>query len=184
MATCEEAAAAADKGMTGATHLFNAMRPFNHREPGVIGCALTDPRITCELICDLRHVSAPAVRLAVRAKGIDRITMISDGDFFSGLPEGAYTWGSQALTVSDGLCYLPDGTIRGSAQTLADGVKNMFDLGFRPEEIAVMACVNPAKACGCTDRGELIPGNRADIVILDRDFRVKDVFLGGILRNP
>ncbi len=178
-ATYTQAMAAVDKGMTRATHLFNAMRAFNHRETGVIGCALTDDRVSCELICDLHHVSVPAVKMAVRAKGIDKITMISDGDFFSGLPEGEYSWAGQEFIVSDGLCRLKDGTIRGSARTLADGAKNFFDLGFKPEEIAVMACVNPAKACGCSDRGELVPGKRADIVILDSDFRVKDVFVAG-----
>lgn len=181
-ATYAEASTAVDKGMTRATHLFNAMRPFNHREPGVIGCALTDDRVNCELICDLHHVAAPIIKMAVRAKGINRITMISDGDFFSGLPDGKYEWAGQELFVSDGLCRLKDGTIRGTARTLAEGAKNMFDLGFKPEEIAVMACVNPAKACGCNDRGELTPGKRADIVILDSTFRVKDVFVAGNLR--
>lgn len=178
-ATFEQAAEAVDRGVTRATHTFNAMRPFSHRQTCVLGCELTDDRVTCELICDLRHVSAPAVKLAVKAKGIDRITMISDCSFFAGLPEGTYECGGQTCIVSDGLDKLPDGTIRGSALCLADGAKNMFDLGYAPEEIAVMACVNPAKACGCTDRGELVVGKRADVIILDREFRVKTVFLAG-----
>lgn len=178
-ATFELATEAIDRGVTRATHTYNAMRPFNHRQTGVLGCALTDDRVTCEMICDLRHVSAPAIKLAVKAKGVDRITMISDSSFFAGLPEGEYDYCGQVCFVEDGVCKLPDGTIRGSALCLADGAKNMFDLGYSPEEIAIMACVNPAKACHCTDRGELDIGKRADIIILDQDFIVKTVFLAG-----
>lgn len=185
-ATFVQAVQAVDWGVTRATHLFNAMRPFGHREPGVIGCALTDERINCELICDMHHVSAPAIKLAVRAKGIDNITMISDCDFFCGISEGEYEFDGRMYYVSDGFAKLEDGTICGSAICLADGAKKMYDLGFGPEEIAVMACVNPAKACGCGDRGELAIGRRADIIILDSDFRVKDVFVAGVStrRNP
>lgn len=178
-ATFEQATEAVDRGVSRVTHTFNAMRPFNHRQAGVLGCALTDERVDCELICDLRHVSAPAVKLAVKAKGVERITMISDCSFFAGLPEGRYECSGQECFVNDGLCKLPDGTIRGSALCLADGAKNMFNLGYAPEEIAVMACVNPARTCGCTDRGELAVGKRADVIILDRDFQVKAVFLAG-----
>lgn len=178
-ATFEQAQEAVDKGVTRATHMYNAMRPFNHREPGVLGCALTDDRVCSELICDLHHVSAPAIKLAVAAKGIDRITMISDCSFFAGMPEGEYELCGRKLYVADGFCKLADGTICGSAKCLADGAKNMFDLGYKPEDIAVMACVNPAKASGCTDRGELAVGMRADVIVLDEEFRVKAVFVAG-----
>lgn len=170
---------AVDIGASRLTHTFNAMRGYNHREPGVLGCSLDDDRVTCELICDLHHVSAPAIRLVLRAKGAERVTMVSDASKFSGLPDGAYPLGERVIYIKDGLCTLKDGTISGSSQCLADGARNMFHLGYSPEQIAVMASVNPAKACGCTDRGELAPGYRADIVVLDADFAVKAVFLKG-----
>lgn len=156
------------------------MHPLGRRDPGVLGCALADDRVECELICDLHHVSAPVIKLVVKAKGVDKITMISDSLFFCGMPEGFYEdTPGRGLTVKDGFARLLDGTICGSARSLATGAKNMFDLGFKPEEIAVMACVNPARACGCTDRGELKEGMRADIIVLDKDFNVKTVFLKG-----
>ncbi len=178
-ASYEQAKAGIDKGITRATHTYNAMRPFNHRDAGPIGCALTDDRVDCELICDLHHVSAPAIKLAVKAKGIDKITMISDTSFFCGVPEGKYMLSGRELIVEGGFAKLPDGTISGSACHLAVGAKNMFNLGYTPDEIAVMACVNPARAAGAYDRGELKLGYRADIIILDKDFNVKDVFLKG-----
>ena len=178
-ASFEEAEKGVDAGFTRATHTFNAMRPLNHREPGVLGCALTDDRVTCELICDLHHVSAPAVKLVVRSKGTGHVTMISDNSFYAGLPEGEYMEGDRRMILKDGFCRLENGTICGSAVSLAGGAKNMRWLGFTPEEIAVMACVNPAKAAGCEDRGELSPGKRADIVVLSEDFTVHAVFCAG-----
>ena len=178
-ATYEEATHGVDMGCTRITHLYNAMRPLAHRDPGIIGCALTDDRVECELICDMHHVAAPAIKLAVSSKGIDKITMISDTSFFCGMPDGKYIIAGREINVSQGFARLSDGTIRGSACSLAVGAKNMFDLGYNPEEIAVMACVNPARAAGTKDRGELIPGYRADVIILDKKFNVKAVFLKG-----
>ena len=178
-ATAEVARTAVDCGASRSTHTYNAMRSLSHRDPGVLGLVLTDNRVCCELICDMCHVSPEALKIAVAAKGCDNITMISDASFFSGLPEGKYEKRGRTITVSGGVSRLEDGTINGSASTLADGAKNMFDLGFRPEEIAVMASVNPAKAAGLADRGELLPGYRADVILLDKDFRVKHVFVKG-----
>lgn len=178
-ATIEEAKKAVDLGATRVTHTFNAMRPFSHRDAGIIGCALTEDRLDCELICDMHHVSPTAVKLVVKAKGIDKVTMISDCSFFCGVPEGKYMLNGRELYVEGGFAKLPDGTIAGSACSLATGAKNMFDLGYKPEEIAVMACVNPARAAGASDRGELKIGHRADIIILDKEFNVKHVFVKG-----
>ncbi len=178
-ASFEEAEYAVDCGATRVTHTYNAMRPFNHREPGILGCALIDNRLECELICDMHHVSPEAIKLAVKAKGIDKITMISDCCLFCGMPEGKYMLNGRNLIVEGGFSKLPDGTITGSACSLAVGAKNMFNLGFKPEEIAVMACVNPARAANCKNRGELKSEYRADIIILDADFNVKNVFIKG-----
>lgn len=171
--------AAVERGVTRLTHTYNGMRGFSHREPGVLGCALEDERVNCELICDLFHVSVPAVRLAIRLKGAECITAVSDGSRFSGMPDGEYFQEDRTLYIKNGLCTLADGTISGSSQSLGDGARNLFRLGYSPEQIAVMASVNPAKLCGCTDRGELIPGYRADVVVFDSEFAVKAVFLKG-----
>lgn len=179
-ATFEQATIGVDNGISRATHLFNAMRPFNHRDTGIIGCALTDDRIECELICDLHHVSSVAIKLAVKSKGVDKITMVSDAGFYAGLPEGRYIHNGREIKVENGFAKLcSNDTICGSALTLAKGAENMFKLGFKPEEIAIMACVNPARASGCHNRGELKTGYIADIVILDKDFKVISVFSKG-----
>ncbi len=178
-ATYEQAKKAVDIGASRLTHTFNAMRPYNHREPGVLGCALDDERVNCELICDLYHVSAPAIRLVLNAKGYEKVTMISDCSMFCGMGDGEYIVAERTIYVKDGLCRLADGTISGSSRSLFDGAKNMFNLGYKPEEIAVMAAVNPAKAAGCTDRGELIAGYRADVLVVDDNFNIKAVFVEG-----
>ena len=178
-ATYQEAKKAVDLGASRSTHTFNAMRPLNHRESGIIGVALTDDRVNCELICDLHHVSKPAIDLVIRSKGIDNVTMISDCSFFCGIPEGKYLLNGRYLYVENGFAKLENGTICGSACSLAVGAKNMFDIGYKPEEIAVMACVNPAKAAGCNNRGELKVGCRADVIVLDKAFNVIAVFVNG-----
>ena len=161
------------------THTYNAMRPYNHREPGVLGCGLEDDRVNCELICDLYHVSAAAIKLLLKAKGYQNVTMVSDCSHFCGMGDGEYDEGGRTIYVRNGLCQLADGTICGSSKCLFDGARNMFSLGCSPEEIAVMAALNPAKAAGCTDRGELIEGYRADVLVVDREFNLKAVFVGG-----
>lgn len=170
---------AVDRGVTRLTHTYNGMRGLNHREPGVLGCGLEEDRINCELICDLFHVSAPAIRLAIRVKGYENITMVSDGSRFSGLGDGEYFQEDRMIYIRNGLCTLADGTISGSSMCLSDGARNLFRLGYPPEQIAVMAAVNPARVSGCGDRGELAPGYRADIVVFDPEFHIKAVFLKG-----
>ena len=179
-ATFEQAEKAHSLGATRLTHTYNGMRPFTHRDPGVLGYALTTPEIQCELICDLYHVSSAAIKVAVKCKGTDNITMISDSGVFAGLGDGEYIVDGRVRYVKDGLCLADDKkTIAGSTKTLYDGVKNMFSLGFSPAEIAVMASLNPARACGDTTRGSLDTGKRADIVVLDKNFDITAVFYGG-----
>lgn len=179
-ATYEQAQKAFSLGATRLTHTYNGMRPFAHRDPGVLGFALTEDGVGCELICDLYHVSPAAIRVALRCKGIDNITMISDSGVFAGLGDGEYIVDGRRRYVRDGLCLADDNkTIAGSTKTLYDGVKNMLSLGYTPAEVAVMASVNPAKACGDTTRGSLDTGKRADIVVMDKNFDIAAVFLGG-----
>jgi len=178
-ATYEQAALGVEWGASRLTHTFNAMNGFNHRNPGLLGLGLDDERVKCELICDLHHVAAPAIRVVLRAKGAQGVTMVSDGSMFCGMGDGEYDVGDRKVYVKNGLCTLKDGTISASSKCLSDGARNLFRMGVKPEDIAVMAAVNPAKACGCTDRGELEVGRRADVVVFDQTFDVKAVFLKG-----
>lgn len=179
-ATYEQAEKAVSLGATRLTHTYNGMRPFTHRDPGVLGYAFTHDNVGCELICDLYHVSPAAIKVAVKCKGIDNITMISDSGVFAGLGDGVYVVDGRTRYVRDGLCLADDNkTIAGSTKTLYDGIKNMLSLGFTPAEVAVMASVNPARACGDNTRGSLDTGKRADIVVMNKNFDITAVFLGG-----
>lgn len=180
-ATYAEAEAAVDAGARRATHVFNAMRPFSHRETGILGAALTDDRVCCELIADFVHLDPAAVSLVYRAKGARNITLISDAGAQSGLPNGDYIVGGQVRHVRDGLCVTDEGVICGSCFSMLKGAQNLRTLGIPLEEIAVMASYNPAKALGADDRvGSLDIGKDADVIVCDDQLNIRAVFVDGI----
>ncbi|HEY3366666.1 MAG TPA: N-acetylglucosamine-6-phosphate deacetylase [Symbiobacteriaceae bacterium] len=182
-ATAEQTHAGIDAGVTVATHIYNAMRGLEHRSPGPLGAYLTDPRVTCELICDCIHVHPLAMKLALAAKGLDRVTVISDAGPFSGLPAGEYAaMGRQQIRVDEtGHCRLPDGTIAGSSFHQVVGVRNLVErLGLSLEDAVRLAATNPARVAGVGDRkGRLSPGFDADVVALDDQFRVQLTLVEG-----
>jgi N-acetylglucosamine-6-phosphate deacetylase len=172
-ATYLEARAAADAGATVVTHLFNGMRPFNHREPGVAGAALDDPRLIPSLIADLVHVHPAALRLAIGAKR--SVALVTDA-----VAVGAGTVGAVVVSERDGAARLADGTLAGSTLTMDRAVRNVVDLGFSLERAVELAATVPSEILGCDDRGRLEPGRRADIVALDREsLTVRAVWVGG-----
>jgi N-acetylglucosamine-6-phosphate deacetylase len=172
-ATYDETRAAADAGARAVTHLFNGMGPFNHREPGVAGAALDDPRLTPTLIADLVHVHPAALRLAIRAKR--SVALVTDA-----VAVGAGTIGAVVMSERDGAARLADGTLAGSVLTMDRAVRNVVDLGFPLERAVEMASTVPSELLGCTDRGRLEPGRRADIVALDRStLGVRAVWIAG-----
>lgn len=185
-ATYDEARAAFDAGATVATHLYNAMRPFNHREPGPIGAALTDERVTVELINDGVHVHAGAVRLAVDAAGADRIALVTDAMSATGLGDGRYTLGDLPVTVQDGRALLDDGTIASSTIVLADAIRRTTRL-LGPDALAAAArsaSAVPARALGLSGIGTLTPGHRADLLILHDDLTTAGVLHRGHWARP
>ena len=179
-ATYAQAEAAVDAGVTHVTHLFNAMTALNHREPGVVGAALADDRVSCELIADTFHVDKALFSLVARQKG-EKLVLITDCIRSGGMPDGEYTLGGQAIFVHGIECRLADGTIAGSMLTLERAVKNMWDYSGLPLHEAVnMASRNPARVLGIEDRkGTLEPGSDADIAIIDRDFAVQQTIVEG-----
>lgn len=179
-ATYAEATAAIDAGAHRATHVFNAMRPLSHRETGILGAALTDDRVRCEMIADFVHLDPAAVKLVYRAKGAERITLISDAGMMSGLPNGDYVVGGRVRTVKDGLCLDQQGRIAGSCYSMLKGAQNLRLLGIPLEEIAVMASYNPAKDLGVFDTvGSLEVGKCADAIVVDDAFHIRAVFVNG-----
>lgn len=181
-ATYAEAEQGAEHGATRVTHLFNAMAPYHHREPGLIGFSLLDKRITCEMICDMVHLSEPTIKLIYRMKGAERISLVSDTGVFAGMPDGDYYILGKHRIVKDGECHLEDGTIAGSCMPVYYGVRNLLRMGIPMPDVCKMASYTPAKAVGMADRiGSLEPGKAADMVLLDRDYNIHAVFIDGEL---
>ncbi len=177
-ATATETAAAADAGASLVTHLYNAQRPFTHREPGVAGRALVDDRLVCGLIADLHHVAPDALRLAFAAAP-GRIALVSDAMAAAGMPaRGTYRHGPiEAVGRGHAPPVLADGTLAGSALHLDEAVRNVVGLGVAREAALAAATSVPARAIGRS--GAVRVGERADLVWWDDELRVQAVWIGG-----
>lgn len=180
-ATAEQVAAAVDAGATLVTHLYNAMRPFGHRDPGVPGAALTDARLVLGLIGDGLHVHPLACRLAFQAAP-GRVALVSDSVLLAGLPPGTTLpfGGLPATLDGDGLGRREDGTISGAGTLLDEGVRRMIGAGLDPAVVLTAATRVPARALGRDDFGCLAPGARADLVLWDEAWRPRRVWVGGV----
>ena len=162
------------------THLFNAMTPFAHRAPGVIGAAAERDDVTAELICDGLHVHPSAVRMAFRLFP-GRICLISDALRCCGMPDGEYTLSGQKVVLSGGAARLADGTLAGSAVTLYDCMLLAIAFGVPEAEAIRAATLNPARILGCGERfGSIAPGKAADFVVCGKGLRLREVYIGGV----
>jgi N-acetylglucosamine-6-phosphate deacetylase len=185
-ATYDEARNAIDAGATLATHIFNAMRPVHQREPGVIAAVLGDRRVVSGLIADGVHVHPGLLELVYRAKGADRVALVTDAMSPVGADDAsALQLEGTRIEVRDGACYTPDGTLAGSALSMDRAVRLMHEAAGVPLLDCVrMATATPAHAIGLQDSvGVLQPGARADVVVCDRDVRVWRVYVGGELAH-
>ena len=180
-ATFEEAERAIAAGASHAVHVYNAMRPFAHRDSGIIGAILTDDRVTAELICDGVHVEASAVRLLVRSKGLSRIILVSDSSSGAGMPDGNYRLGNFTVHVAGGVCRTVEGNLAGSTITLDAAVRNLATFtGFTYQECLACATLNPARLLGLEkQKGVITAGADADLAILDRDYYVTQTYVRG-----
>ena len=173
----DQAKAAFDKGVTHATHLFNAMSGLHHRKPGVVGAVFDDSRVRGELICDGFHIHPAVLRAAFRLLG-DRALIVSDSMRANGMPEGeAFDLGGQMVTVHHGKELLPDGTIAGSVTNLHQEIKNLVSFGVPFEQAVKAATLLPARAIGLDGEiGSIAPGKRADLVVLDENLDIAAVY--------
>jgi len=183
-ATYEQARAAMARGAHSATHVYNAMRPFTHRDPGVIGAVLTSPDINAELIADGVHVEEAAMKLLLMAKGAVHVTLVSDGLSATGMPDGKYTLGGFEVTVSGGVCRNAEGVLAGSTLTLDRALRNIVALGTPLSDAVRMLTLNPASLLGIEfKKGSLRTGADADILLIDNRLRVTNVWTRGVALN-
>ncbi|MBU1385758.1 MAG: N-acetylglucosamine-6-phosphate deacetylase [Alphaproteobacteria bacterium] len=174
--------AALDAGMTGFTHLFNAMSPLTSRAPGAVGAALEDINSWCGLIVDGHHVDPVVLKLALRCRPRNRFMLVTDAMPSVGSPEDHFMLQGRQISVRDGVCLDPDGVLAGSDLNMAAAVRNahrLMDLHL-PAAIA-LATTNPAEFLGLGDvRGRIEAGLAADLVVLDDDLTVVETWIGGV----
>jgi N-acetylglucosamine-6-phosphate deacetylase len=180
-ATWAEAQQALSWGIRHITHGFNAMRPLHHREPALIGMALTNDAVKVEIIADLQHLHPAVLDILYRLKGTDGLILISDGMRAVGMPEGVYDIGGQTAVVGQGKVCLADGTLAGSASTLLDGVRSLiYKVGIPIPEAVRMATLGPARLLGLDWRtGSLEKGKEATFLRLDPNWNLKEVWIRG-----
>jgi N-acetylglucosamine-6-phosphate deacetylase len=178
-ADLESARAAVDTGARHATHSFNAMRPLDHREPGVIGELLTDARLSADIIADGIHVNPTIVDLFLKAKGHDLAVLITDAISATGMPDGRYRLGSMEVEVKDGRC-TAEGKLAGSVLTMDRAVRNVMQFAHWDLQQSLRAAsLNPARVMGLAQRGKLEAGCLADILVMTPRGEVKSTIVRG-----
>jgi N-acetylglucosamine-6-phosphate deacetylase len=176
MGTYEDGVAALMAGVSGFTHLFNAMTPLEHRQPGMVGAALAHARYA-ELIPDLLHVHPGAIRAALRA--IPHLYCVTDSTAATGMPDGKYQLGSHTVHKCMGGVRLADGTLAGSTLTMDQALRNLVDIGVDLDDAARRLSTYPADYIGEFNRGRLAEGTCADLAVFTHDLKLKAVYVEG-----
>ena len=176
-----DAEAAVAAGARNVTHTYNAQTGLHHREAGVVGAAMLLDALNCEVICDTIHVSVPAIRLLIKNKPHDKITLITDAMRAKGLPDGISELGGQTVYVKGGEARLADGRLAGSVLRMNEAIRNLVEkVGVSFTDAVDFATRNPAGNLGVSaERGTIATGKRADFTVLDETFRVRMTRVGG-----
>jgi len=182
-ASYEQVDEAKKLGLRHATHTFNAMNPFHHRVPGVVGAVMAFPEITAELIADGHHVHPGAMRALFNAKGIYGVCLVSDSAPFAGMPEGEYTWEGYSIHVEHGTCRTAEGHLAGSYALLDTGFHNLIqNVGLTPVEAAACASITPAREVGLSGKkGSIHPGYDADLTICNQGYTIEMTIGEGVV---
>lgn len=175
---------ALDHGLTGVTHLFNAMSPLTSREPGVVGAVLENQTAYAGIIVDGRHVDPVTLKIALRARPLDRFMLVTDAMPTVGMADKRFVLQGREIVVRDGVCVDEAGTLAGSDLDMAAAVRNAVELlGLSLEDAVMMASAAPAAFLGLAGRrGRIAPGHAADFVLLDDDLRVTRTWIDGVAR--
>lgn len=177
-ATAEEAQAAFGQGVRTVTHLFNAMRPLRHRDPGIAGAALARDDVVVQIILDGVHLAPETAQLVWRAAA-GRVALVTDAVSGAGVQDGSYSLGGFEVKIRDGVARGPDGQLAGSVLTMIEAVRNLHALGVPLEKALEAASTVPASVLGLRDVGRLAPGGPADVVVVDDNLRIERVLVGG-----
>jgi len=178
-ATLDWARAGVRAGARHATHTFNAMRPLDHRDPGILGEVLTDRELTADIIVDGIHVAPEVVQLFLQAKGIERAVLITDAMAAAGMPDGTYQLGPIQVEVKGGKCTV-DGRLAGSVLEMDRAVRNVIQFaGWSLQHAVRAATLNATRAAGLERLGELVAGAEANIVVLSASGEVRRTLVGG-----
>jgi N-acetylglucosamine-6-phosphate deacetylase len=180
-ASYEQANAAIAQGLRGFTHLFNAMSQLGAREPGMVGAALDAENTWCGVIADNHHVSPASLRVAYQCKGREKLMLVTDAMPPVGTSQKEFSMLGKTITVSDGVCKDPSGTLAGTALDMISAVRNIMKAtGCRLADASHMASTGPATFLGLHEnRGSIEAGNRADLVIVDDELEVGTTLIGG-----
>jgi N-acetylglucosamine-6-phosphate deacetylase len=167
-------------GILHSTHLFNAMRRLDHRNPNAVGAILIHSEMSCEIIADGFHVHPDLFKLLLRDKSVDKIVLISDGLKPTEQKEEPFFANNEEVYFNNGVFYRrSDNVIAGSGLTMIRGIKNLVTGGFSMEDAIKTASLNPAKIMRYNNQGALIPGKLADITVFDKNFEIRYVMIGG-----
>ena len=178
-ASYEDAKRVYDAGATHLVHLFNGMPGIHHRNPGVIGAASENEKVTAEIICDGLHVSPSAVRMAFKLFP-GRICLISDSLRCAGMPDGEYELGGQKIMLKNNEARLPEGNLAGSVTNLHRCLQNAIEFGIDETEAIKAATINPAKVLKMDDLiGSVENGKYADFLVCDEELNIQSVYIGG-----
>jgi len=167
-------------GILHSTHLFNAMRRLDHRNPNAVGAVLIHPEMSCEIIADGYHVHPHLFKLLLRNKSIDKIVLITDGLKPTNQKEGPFFANNEEVYFKNNVFYRKsDDVIAGSGLTMIRGIQNLTEAGFSLEDAVKTASSNPAQIMRYNNQGAIIPGHFADITVFDKNFKVQYVMIGG-----
>ncbi len=179
-ANYEQTQAAIQAGARHTVHFYNAMRPFSHRDPGIIGAVLTEPDVTAEVIADGIHVAGPAIQVLLGTKGFDTVLLASDATAATGMPDGNFRLGNFQVVVKDGVCRNAEGKLAGSTLTLDRALRYIVALGVPLVDAVRMATILPARRVSLAGKKGIIAlGADADLLVLTPDLRVVGVMTRG-----